>query len=136
MLLAKLIKKADLCSRFKDSTETEKMFTRANALLWNESQEAFVFAFKTAVPQLWGERTCEATSLFLTDGDPQMIAALRIARVAGAFPNVTLKRCFWHLIHQEFSKMFGNGEQDSEVNNIMRGWFNSLAYQVRTPGDF
>jgi hypothetical protein len=112
-----------------------KMFTRANALLWNESQEAFVFAFKTAVPQLWGKSVCEATSVFLTDGDPQMISALRVARLT-VFPNVTLKRCFWHLIHQEISKIFGNGEHDLEVNRIVRGWLNSLAYQVESPEDF
>ena len=112
-----------------------KMFTRANALLWNKTQDAYTFAFKTAVPHLWGKNTCEATSLFLTDGDPQMIAALRVARLAGAFPNVILKRCFWHLVHQEFSKMFGNGDHDMEVNKVIRGWLNSLAYQVETQAD-
>jgi hypothetical protein len=111
------------------------MFTRANALLWNESQEAFIFVFKTAVPQLWGKTTCEATSLCLTDGDPQLISALRVARLSGAFPNLILKRC-WHLIHQEFLKMFGNGQHDSEANSVVRGWFNSLAYQVETAEDF
>ena len=64
-----------------------------------------------------------------------MISALRMARLS-VFPNVTLKRCFWHLIHQEFSKIFGNGEHDREVNTVVRGWFNSLAYQVETRADF
>jgi hypothetical protein len=113
-----------------------KMYTRANALLWNESHVAFLFVFKTAVPQLWGESVCEATSLFLTDGDPQMISALRGVRLSSALPNITLKRCFWHLIHREFTKMFGNGEHDLETNKVVRGWFNSLAYRVETPADF
>jgi len=52
-----------------------KMFTRANALLWNESEEAFLLVFKFALPKLWSEAVCQATSLFITDGDPHMISA-------------------------------------------------------------
>ena len=62
-----------------------KMFTRANALLWNESQEAFVFAFKTAVPQLWGTTVCEATSVFLRRRDVAQIAQAHSIALCPAF---------------------------------------------------
>ncbi len=42
------------------------MFTRANALLWNESEEAFLFVYKSALPVLWGDSVCAATSTMIT----------------------------------------------------------------------
>ncbi len=43
------------------------MFTRANALLWNESEEeAFLFKFKSALPVLWSDSVCAATSTMIT----------------------------------------------------------------------
>ncbi len=30
------------------------LFTRANALLWDESEQAFNFLFQKALPSLWG----------------------------------------------------------------------------------
>ena len=65
-----------------------------------------------------------------------MIRAIRAAQLTSPFRNVKLKRCFWHLVHQEFTKIFGNGEQDSEINRTIRGWVNSLAYRVETEDDF
>ena len=112
------------------------MFTRANALLWNESEEAFLFVFKSALPVLWGDSVCAATSTMITDGDAQMITALKAAISTSVFVNCTIKRCFWHLVHQAFTKMFGNGEMDAEVNTIVRKWINNLAYRVETVSDF
>ena len=113
-----------------------KMFTRANALLWNESDEAFLFVFKFALPKLWSDPVCQATSLIITDGDPHMISALKNALATTSFSECTLKRCFWHLVHQAFAKLFGNGELDLEVNTVIRKWLNSLAYRVETVQDF
>jgi hypothetical protein len=113
-----------------------KMFTRANALLWNESEEAFLFVFKFALPKLWSDPVCQATSLFITDGDPHMISALKNALATTSFSECTLKRCFWHLVHQAFAKLFGNGELDLEVNTVIRKWLNSLAYRVESVEDF
>jgi hypothetical protein len=113
-----------------------KMFTRANALLWNESEEAFLFVFKFALPKLWSDPVCQATSLIITDGDPHMISALKNALATTSFSECTLKRCFWHLVHQAFAKLFGNGELDLEVNTVIRKWLNSLAYRVETVQDF
>ena len=113
-----------------------KMFTRANALLWNESEEAFLFVFKIALPRLWGADVCRAMSLIITDGDAQMIYALKSALKTTYFINCTIKRCYWHLVHQTYSKLFGNGETDSATNTIVRRWLNSLAYRVETVADF
>ena len=101
-----------------------KIFTRANGLLWDQSEDAFNFVLQTALPRLWGKSVCDATSLIMTDGDPQEITAVKVAMMSH-FENATRKRCLWHLVHQEFLKMFGTGELDEDTNKII--WAGSIA---------
>ena len=113
-----------------------KIFTRANALLWNESDEAFSFVLHQALPRLFGRNVCENLSVILSDGDPQLISSIDTAIEQGIYPNATRKRCFWHAVHQEFTKQFVNAECDSATNTIIRAWLNSLAYKAETSSDF
>ena len=113
-----------------------KMFNRATALLWNESEEAMSFVVHQAIPTLWGKSMCANVSVILSDGDPHLITVINSAISNGSFPNAIRKRCFWHAVHQEFTKQFGNAECDSETNGTIRSWLNSLAYRVETSCEF
>ncbi len=53
-----------------------KICTRANGLQWDQSEDTFNFVLLTALPRLWGESVCDATSLITTDGDPHDITAV------------------------------------------------------------
>jgi hypothetical protein len=80
---------------------------------WDESDEAFTFVLQEALPRLWEHSVCAGASLIITDGDPHKISAVRVASWT-TFINATRKRCYWHLVHQEFLKLFGCGDTDSD----------------------
>ncbi len=110
-------------------------FCRLNVLLWDESLEAFNFVFSKAMPMIWGPAVCDATSVFLSDGDPHEIRALDLCIKNGICKNATRKRCYWHLVHQAFSKLFGNGALHAAENATIRRYFHSLAYTCETDAE-
>ena len=61
------------------------LFSRASALLWDESEEAFMFLLNTALPALWGRETCVAISAIISDGDPHECRCNRPGYSAGMF---------------------------------------------------
>ena len=75
-----------------------KLFSRANALLWDESEEAFMFLLDTALPALWGRETCANTSAIISDGDPHECRAIDRVICQGCFTNAVRRACFWHAV--------------------------------------
>ena len=112
-----------------------KIFTRMNVLLWDESREAFDWAFATAIPSILGD-SASAGSVIISDGDGQEIIAIDDAIRSGIFPNATRLRCFWHLVHQALARIFGLGQYDSDQMQVVRLWLNELAYNVETEEEF
>jgi hypothetical protein len=112
-----------------------RVFNRANALLWDESVDAFNFVLDVALPALWGDANCKATATILSDGDPHEITAINTAIENGAFTNATRRRCFWHAVHQSFTKEFGTGDMYKEQNKVVRTWLNNIAYRTEHTAD-
>lgn len=108
----------------------------ANIILWDESEDAFIWAFQTALSHLLGAPVCGAVTVIISDGDPNEIQAIDASIKLGLFPNAKRKRCFWHLAYQELAKTFGVGTFDSLEMSVIRRWLNELAYTVEKKEQF
>jgi hypothetical protein len=113
-----------------------KIFTVCTVLLWDESREAFAWCLQTALPKLVGAQVLHAVATILSDGDGSEIDAIDAAIKDGPIVNATRQRCFWHLVHQQLMKKFGNGSYDSELFKTIRYWLNELAQNVETESEF
>jgi hypothetical protein len=107
------------------------------SLINREQAKNFEFVFNVALPIFYGQTILSYVHLITSDGDDTLINVIDNAIKTGCFCNAVRRRCFWHMVNEKYTKLYGRKAiQDQSIGPTVLQCVKLIIYHAECMEEF